>query len=275
MDVGLTVAFAGGALSLISPCSALLLPAYFASTAGTGPRLLAHSVVFYSGLLATLLPVGLGVGALGRIFAEHRSAVVDVTAVVLVVFGIVALFGGGLDFAGRLPGLDRVRAAAQSRTGIARSLLLGSAAGAASACTGPILGAVLTLAAASGAVVEAGLLLAVYGAGIVVPMLLVAIVWQRFGQRGRTLLHGREFTVAGRTWHTTSVVTGLLLIAAGAAYWLTDGFVGVADPATGGTAARLQDAAESLARPSLDIALIVAAVAAVVVWWWRGQRRPD
>src|SRR5690606_16433055 len=45
MDVGLVTAFLGGALALLSPCAALLMPAFFASTAGSGPRLLAHGAV--------------------------------------------------------------------------------------------------------------------------------------------------------------------------------------------------------------------------------------
>lgn len=276
MNVGLAAAFVGGALSLLSPCSALLLPAFFASTAGSGPRLVIHSLVFYLGLVATLVPVGIGVGALGRLFAEHRSALVALTSAVLVAFGLLAMFGRGFDIAGRVPGIEGLRGAAQRRTGLVRSLLLGAASGAAGFCTGPILGAVLTLAAAQGAIAGAGVLLAVYGAGIVAPMFTIALVWQRFGERGRALLRGREFTFLGRSWHSTSVLTGLLLIAAGCAYWITDGFVGLADPEAGsGVADRLQTAAEALARPDVDIALIIAVVTSVVVWWWRGQRQPD
>ena len=41
----------------------------------------------------------------------------------------------------------------------------------------------------------AGTLLAVYGAGMVVPLLLLAALWGRIGVRTRALLRGRTFTV--------------------------------------------------------------------------------
>ncbi|MGB3303349.1 cytochrome c biogenesis CcdA family protein [Gordonia sp. (in: high G+C Gram-positive bacteria)] len=275
MDIGLATAFLGGALSLISPCSALLLPAYFASAVGSGARLVLHTSVFYAGLLLTLVPVGIGIGAAGRMFVEHRSAIVALTGLALVVFGVIAMFGRGFDLAGKMPGVDRLRHAAQNRSGLVKSAVLGAASGAATFCTGPILGAVLTLAAAQGDEVGAGILLAVYGAGIVVPMMLLALTWQRLSDRGRAIIRGREFTALGRTWHTSSVLTGILLIAAGLFYWLTDGFVGVADPVGGGVTDKLATIAETLSRPEVDIALIVLAVGGVLFWWWRGQRRAE
>ena len=56
MDIGVLGAFLGGALALLSPCGALLLPAFFASTVGSGPRLALHGAVFYLGLLSCWSP---------------------------------------------------------------------------------------------------------------------------------------------------------------------------------------------------------------------------
>ncbi|MDN6350582.1 MAG: cytochrome c biogenesis protein CcdA, partial [Yaniella sp.] len=39
MDIGFLTALIGGSLALLSPCGALLLPAFFASTASSGARL--------------------------------------------------------------------------------------------------------------------------------------------------------------------------------------------------------------------------------------------
>ncbi len=57
MDIGLVTAFLGGMLAILSPCGALLLPAFFASTVGAGPRLLLHGSIFYLGLLLVLVPL--------------------------------------------------------------------------------------------------------------------------------------------------------------------------------------------------------------------------
>ena len=275
MDVGLVAAFAGGALSLLSPCSALLLPAFFASSVGAGPRLALHGAVFYLGLLGMLIPVGIGLGAAGSLVVQHRSALVAATSLVLVVLGLFALFGRGFDLLGRLPGVDRLRDATRSTSGLLKSLLLGVSAGAATFCTGPILGAVLTLAAARGDMAGAAVLMACYAAGIVVPMLVLVLLWRAVGDRGRRLLRGRPFALFGRRWHPVEVITGLLLIAVGVFYWLTDGLVGVADPVPVDVQTRLQDAAQSLASPAVDAALIVAAVGLVLWWWFRARSRPN
>src|SRR5699024_2359179 len=73
MEVGLLTAFLGGALALLSPCGALLLPGFFASTVSSRAALLPHAVVFYLGLVVMLVPLGIGAGALGALVIEHRS----------------------------------------------------------------------------------------------------------------------------------------------------------------------------------------------------------
>lgn len=271
MDIGLLAAFAGGTLALLSPCAALLLPAFFASTISAGPRLLLHGAVFYLGLLVVLIPVGVGAGALGTLFVTHRQAIVLVASLVLVVLGAAQAFAFGFDPARLLPGAD-LHARAASKSGLAKTVLLGAASGIAGFCAGPILGAVLTLAAARGDMVAAGFLLAVYGAGMVVPLLLIAALWQRLGVRGRGLLRGRHFTVLGRTLHTTSVVTGLLIMGVGVLFWTTNGLVGAPELIPLHAQAALQESVAILADPIVDI-LAVVLIAGIVLLLWARRRR--
>ena len=83
MDIGVVAAFIGGTLALLSPCSALLLPAYFGTVAGSGARLVVHSLVFFVGMVAVLVPLGLGVGALAQLFNAYRTPMIIVAAIVL------------------------------------------------------------------------------------------------------------------------------------------------------------------------------------------------
>src|SRR5699024_4766630 len=76
MDIGLIAAFIGGILALLSPCGALLLPAFFASSVGGGLRLAAHGLIFFTGLLVVLVPLGLGAGAVGTLFVSYRGLIV-------------------------------------------------------------------------------------------------------------------------------------------------------------------------------------------------------
>lgn len=272
MEIGLLTAFIGGILALLSPCGALLLPAFFASTIGSGPRLWLHGILFYAGLVVILVPLGLGVGAIGMLFITYREPIIITAAVVLIVLGVVQILGFGFDPAKLLPGAEGLRSQATVRSGLVKTLLLGAVSGLAGFCAGPILGAVLTVAATQGSVVAGGVLLAVYGAGMVVPLLVLASVWGRLGQRGRAMLRGRGFTLFGRQFHSTSVVTGVLMMGVGVLFWTTNGFVGTPALLPTSTQAWLQARTAWLAHPALDVIAILAG-AAVVLWVWMRIRR--
>ena len=61
-EIGVVAAFAAGVLALLSPCSALLLPSFFAYAFADARALVARTTVFYLGLLLTLVPLGTGAG---------------------------------------------------------------------------------------------------------------------------------------------------------------------------------------------------------------------
>src|SRR5690625_1831870 len=272
-DIGLVSAFLGGVLALLSTCAALLMPAFFASTIGSGPRLFVHGAIFYVGLLLVLVPLGAGAGAVGSLFVTHRQEIVLAASVLLIVLGIVQMLGFGFDPARLLPGAGDLQSRASGASGTIKTLLLGAASGVAGFCAGPILGAVLTLAAARGDVVSAGALLAVYGAGMVVPLLVIAASWQRLGDRGRRVLRGRTVTVFGRQLHTTSVATGALIIAVGVLFWTTNGLVGAPELIPVETQAWLQPGTGVLANPILDVVVIIlVAVASITVWAGRQRQ---
>lgn len=68
MLIGYGGAFLGGMAATLSPCAALLLPAFFAYAFGDDrARLLGRTGLFYLGLLLALVPLGLGAGALGSL----------------------------------------------------------------------------------------------------------------------------------------------------------------------------------------------------------------
>src|SRR5690606_10548250 len=273
MEVGLLTAFLGGILALLSPCGALLLPAFFASSVASRLGLVVHGIIFFSGLALTLVPLGLGLGALGALFATGRGVLITVTSIVLVLLGLAQAAGFGFDLARLLPGATRLRERASHRRGLTRTFLLGAAGGVAGFCAGPILGAVLTLAMAHGDTLTAGLLLAVYSAGMVVPLVVLAAVWEQLGTRGRKVLRGRGFTVLGRELHTTSVITGLLIAGVGVLFYLTNGLVTMPSLLPTSVQAWLQGRSSILAHPVIDLAVIALAAAAALIAWGFIRRR--
>lgn len=267
MEISLVTAFLGGVLALLSPCGALLLPAFFASVVGQRMRLLVHGGVFYFGLVVTLVPLGLGLGAIGNVLTEYRSALIITTAVILVVLGLAQAAGFGFDMSKALPGAEHLHQTAHQRTGFVRTLLLGAASGVAGFCAGPILGAILTLAVAQGDSLTAGAMLAIYGFGMVVPLLLLAGLWHKLSPRALKVIRGRGFRFLGRDLHTTSVATGLLIAAIGVLFWTTNGLVTAPSLVPTELQRSLQSFSGVLTNPLFDAVLIGAIVIGLTILW--------
>jgi cytochrome c biogenesis protein CcdA len=218
-EVSLLASFFGGVLALLSPCSALLLPAFFAYAFGGGGELVRKTGVFYLGLAATLVPLGMGISAVSALFYGHRAALITASGLVLSSFGVLQLLGRGFTV-GPLGYRLRGRIRGHS-TGAVFSL--GAVYGFAGFCSGPILGAVLTVAAASGGALRGDLLLAVYAAGMAAPLFLMSILWERFDLGNRRLLRGREVSLGSFSLHTTNLISGAMFVLLGALFVAYEG----------------------------------------------------
>lgn len=272
LDVGFLAAALGGALALLSPCGAMLLPAFFAATVGTRGRLLLHAGVFYVGLCTVLVPLGLGAALAGSLVTEHRVLLVGAAGWMVVVFGVMSVLGRGFDLRRLVP--TAPGGPGRPRTGLARTYLLGTVSGVAGFCAGPILGAVLTVAATATPLVG-GAILALYAGGMVLPLVLIAATWHRLGATGRSYLRGREIRIGPVLTHTTSLVTGLVLIAVGITFVTTSGMATLPELIPTATSFDLQQRAIALGRTVPD--LVVAAVlvtAATALMLHRMRRRP-
>ena len=217
-EVSYLAAFFGGVLSLLSPCSALLLPAFFAYAFQSGGRLLFRTGVFYVGLAVTLVPLGMGISAVSGLFYGHRAALILISGLVLIAFGALQLAGKGFSIGpvARLQG--RIKGDSAVST-----FALGAVYGFAGFCSGPILGAVLTVAASSGQAVHGAGLLAVYAAGMAAPLFFMALLWDRFDLGHRRWLRGREVSFGPLRLHTTNLVSGVMFVLLGVAFIVYQG----------------------------------------------------
>ena len=215
IEIGYLAAFLGGVLTLLSPCGALLLPSFFAYAFERPGVLLQRTAVFYAGLATVMVPLGTGAALASRLLLSNQDRLVVGAGWLLIGLGVLTAAGIGR----LLPGLTgRAQARVAGRTSPAAVFGLGAIYGVAGSCAGPILGAVLTIAALDGRPVYGGALLAVYALGMAAPLFLLAGTWQRFqlGQRG--WLRGRPLTLGRLQLHTTSLLTGGMFAAIGA--WL-------------------------------------------------------
>jgi cytochrome c biogenesis protein CcdA len=270
VEVSLLASFFGGVLSLLSPCSALLLPAFFAYA--FGGELVRKTGLFYLGLAATLVPLGMGVAAVSTLFYGQRDTLITISGILLICFGVLQLLGRGFT-AGPLARL-RSRVRADSAGAV---FFLGAVYGFAGFCSGPILGAVLTVAAASGGAARGALLLAVYAAGMAAPLFLMALFWDRLDLRNSRWLRGREISVGKLRLHTTNLVSGAMFILLGTlfiAYEGTSGLSGLYE-SNGATdlAFAAQQWADGVARRVPDTALLAALAALLVALLFRRRLR--
>lgn len=265
MDIGYAGALLGGVLTLLSPCSVMLLPAFFAYAFTSPTALIGRTVVFYAGLSATLIPLGVFAGSLGSLVTTNRSALVAVAAGVVILLGVWQLSGLPI------PGLTRTQGASADRTSIVSVFALGAVYAVAGVCAGPILGSVLMVAALGGNPVYGGSMLALYALGMTVPLFALAALWKRIGTRGRALIAPKEISLGH--WHNTwtMVVSGLFSVAIGVLLLVTDGTASLGGMFTIGT----QQAAEStLATWSAGVSdvwfvLAVGLVLVVLLGWRR------
>lgn len=213
LEVGYAAAFLGGVLALLSPCSALLLPAFFAYAFQSPERLMRRTLAFYVGLAAVLVPLGMGVAAVSALVFTYRAALILAAGLVVIILGVLQILGKGFSL-GLVSGLQsRINGNSAGST-----LALGGTYGFAGFCSGPILGSVLTVAAASGDTVRGGVLLATYAAGMAAPLFFLALLWDRYDLGRKRWLRGREFTAGRMRFHTTSLVSGLMFVLLGVTF---------------------------------------------------------
>lgn len=272
--VGYLGTFLGGVLTLISPCSALLLPSFFAYAFDNLGKLVARTALFYLGLCVTLVPLGAAAGLFGALLTRHRGTLTLVSGFLLILLGLVQLTGRGFGIgaAQRLAGRITVRSGLSV-------FALGAVYGLAGFCAGPLLGSVLTVSAAGGQAFYGGLLLAIFALGMAVPLFALAALWERFDIGRRRWVRGRELHLGRLRVHSMNLISGALFIGLGVLFVITDGTAnlgGLAGVDTHYTiAVWLREISTSLSDQL--VLLSVASVALLAALWrkWRTRGRHE
>ncbi|GGW46016.1 cytochrome c biogenesis CcdA family protein [Streptomyces xantholiticus] len=267
-DIGYLAAFLGGLLALISPCSALLLPAFFAYSIGSAGGLLARTGIFYAGLATTLVPLGAAGSFAGRLFYGHRDLLVTVGGWLIVTLGVAQILGMGIASRRIASVVGRIRP-----TTAMSVYALGLVHGLAGFCAGPILGSVLTVAAVSGSPVYGGLLMAVYALGMAVPLFALALLWERFDLARRGWLRGRALRAGRFEVHTTSLLSGLFFIVLGTLFLAFDGTAALPGLLSVDDSFAVEEWVSGVGEAVPDWALLTAVVAAAVALAVRGRSR--
>ncbi len=191
VDVGLLGAFVGGLIAFVSPCVLPIVPLYLCYVAGVTLDELTHDsdtaisrrkvmlsiLLFVLGFSTIFILMGATATALGRVVQTYRSVFEMIAGGIIIVMGLHFL---GLFRIGFLAREARLNVDTSKAT-LAGSYLIGLAFGFGwSPCVGPVLAAILAIAADRQSVWEGVMLLALFSAGLGVPFLLAGWFTDRF-----------------------------------------------------------------------------------------------
>lgn len=212
MSTGLFLTFIAGVVSFFSPCVLPLVPGYLGFVSGLSFNAMKQNVpqqrravfiatlLFVAGFLLVFIILGAAASSLGTFLLQHRSVFEKIGGIVLVIFGIQ------LTGVVKIPQLQREwrlpwkKLPAYHLRGFLAGIFFAFGW---SPCIGPILGTILVTASLKETVWQGALQLFIYGLGIALPFLIVAVL---LAQLPKWMMRLQ------RTVHILQIVAGCLVI---------------------------------------------------------------
>ena len=235
MNVTIAAAVAAGIVSFLSPCVLPLVPPYLVYLTGTslerfadaetrpraGRETLAAALLFVLGFTTVFVALGASASAIGALVRAYSGELAIIAGIVIIVMGLHFL---GLAPIGLLMREKRVQVVRP--VGLWGAYLMGLAFALGwTPCIGPILAAILAVAASEQTVARGAGLLAVYSLGLGVPFIVAALAVEQFAAflaRFRAHLGLVEKAMGGLL-----ILTGIAFltgIVTQASFWLLDTF---------------------------------------------------
>jgi cytochrome c-type biogenesis protein len=232
-DVTIMAALAAGTLSFLSPCVLPLVPPYLVYLAGTSLERLADAepvaavkrdtivaaLLFVAGFSTVFVALGAGASVIGAVLRAYSDVLATIAGIAIIVMGLHFLGLTRIDF------LMREKRAEMARpVGLWGAYAMGLAfAFGWTPCIGPILAAILAVAASEATIAKGAGLLAVYSLGLGTPFVIAALAIEPFAAflaRFRTHLATVERVMGGLL-----VLTGIAFLTgfiSQASYWLLE-----------------------------------------------------
>lgn len=207
-------AFIAGIVTFLAPCTLPLIPAYLGFVSGGAAphpyrsglrwRIFRNGVFYVLGFSTIFVLLGSLFGLGGQAFFAYREIFARVGGALVVLFGLWLIFPRLQPSFSGYAQLFLRRLSPGTRGG---SFAFGAVFALGwTPCVGPVLGAVLTLAAARATVAEGAVLLAIFAAGLALPFLLIA------AGAGSILSHIAHFS---RYMRMLLVASGIILVVLG------------------------------------------------------------
>ena len=237
--ISLLSALIAGALSFLSPCVLPLVPPYLCYMAGVSVEdfrnggtaavsrdsrraVIISSFFFTLGFATVFIALGVGASAVGLLLRQYIDVLAKVGGVIIIIMGLNFL---GLFRIGLLAREARLQSGGKPAT-LSGAYLMGLAfAFGWTPCIGPVLGAILGIAAASSTAGSGAVLLAVYSLGLAVPFWIAALfsgAFMRFLGRFR-----RHLGLVEKAMGVMLILTGIAFLTgfvANVAFWFQETF---------------------------------------------------
>ena len=237
LDVSIGAALLAGVISFLSPCVLPLVPPYLCFITGTSLEELAQTnedaatqwrdtmlaaLLFVAGFTTVFVALGASASEVGQVLRDHLTLLAKIAGVFIIVMGLNFL---GLFKIGLLSRDARYHHDAKP-VGFLGAYAVGLAfAFGWTPCIGPVLAAILSIAASQQDVAKGAGLLAVYSLGLGIPFLLAAAgvgSFLSFQRRFR-----RHLLTVERVMGGLLVVTGVMFLTGAMqdfSYWLIEQF---------------------------------------------------
>lgn len=182
------VAFTSGIVSFFAPCVVPLLPAYVGYVTGVSLRelqaeggverykkqIVFSSIMFMLGFAVIFVILGSAAAGLGGLIRMNDILIQRIGGIVVMLFALS--FMGVLPFSKLTAGMHFQLPTWTNKLGYGRAFFVGLVfATAWTPCVGAVLGAILTLAAASGTATTGAVMLFIYSLGISIPFFVISL----------------------------------------------------------------------------------------------------
>jgi cytochrome c-type biogenesis protein len=234
-DISIAAALLAGLVSFLSPCVLPLVPPYLVYLTGTSlerfadaepepavrRETVAAALLFVLGFSTVFVALGAGASAVGGLLRTWANELAIVAGIAIIIMGLHFL---GLTQIGFLHRTKRVEVA--KPVGLWGAYVMGLAfAFGWTPCIGPILAAILAVAASEATVAKGAGMLAVYSLGLGIPFVAAAFAVEPFA---KFLTHFRgHLALMERVMGVLLILTGIAFLTGfvtTASYWLLETF---------------------------------------------------
>jgi cytochrome c-type biogenesis protein len=234
-DVSIPAALVAGLVSFLSPCVLPLVPPYLIyltgatiehvandETASSSKRaVMSAALMFVLGFSTVFVALGASASLIGAVIRAWSAELSIVAGIVIIVMGLHFL---GLTRIGLL--MREGRLPIPKPVGLWGAYVMGLAfAFGWTPCIGPILAAILSVAAAEATVTKGAMLLAIYSAGLGIPFLVAALMVEQFSSLFARMK--RHLANVERAMGVLMILTGIGFLTgavSNVSIWLLDTF---------------------------------------------------